>query len=148
MMNHQLGEQPISNPCHDLLSAFRLAPSRGYSDLRQSKAVVRGHLAGIQFSSEDIHILNGDNIGYKKGGSSCGYNSLIILFQGHRIPRSRLYEIGIYSDIPREQLSREPSTHDLEELVEKDRNLDLVIDLATDLVDPTNDDFKTLTRCV
>jgi len=145
MMSHQLGQQPVSNMYHDILSAFRVSASHSYSNVRQSAVVVKGLLAGGgRFGPEDFHLLNGDNIGYKKGGAKPGYNSFV-LFQGHRITSERLHEIKIYSDVPGEQLSRELA-NDWLELCRQDQLTE--IDLASDLVDPTDEDYNTLTHCV
>jgi len=65
MLGDQLEIQLVSTVFRELLSAFRIAPSRLHSDKTQCEKVVVGLLKGVDVDTYDICLLNGDNIGFK-----------------------------------------------------------------------------------
>ena len=66
MLADQLGMQQVSKLFKELLSAFRITISRMCSGRRTGKAVVKHLLKEVKVRSYDLHILNGDNFGFKK----------------------------------------------------------------------------------
>ena len=141
MIGDHLEMQSCSAVFKDVLSAFRLCYSRDYSDRAQCEAVVKKLEKGIDVGSNDLCLLNGDNIGFTILGIKALY-AQYILFQAIVVREERLRELKILSDDPEEQLSREPS-HDWLRLVEEDDGL-----LAKQLVTPSTADYEALTHCV
>ena len=74
ILGDQLDMQPVSTVFRELLSAFRIAPSRSHSDKTQCEKVVAGLLKGVDVDTYDICLLNSDNIEFEELGKDCSYH--------------------------------------------------------------------------
>ena len=78
MLLDEMESQQVSKVFRDILSAFRLAPCRKYADIKACEEVVEKLMGGASIGGWDMPILNGDNIGWKRRGAECGYESAVV----------------------------------------------------------------------
>ena len=139
--------QQVSKLLHTILSRFRIAPSRTFSDKSKCKATVGSLLSGIKAGPNDMCILNGDNIGFTRKREEASYSQWV-LFQDIILPSSCLSELKISPPNLEERLSRIPR-HDWVQLCNTEReDPDSRGRLADRVVGIKDHTFDVLTECV
>ena len=107
MLGDQLEMQSVLNGHRNLLSACRLAPSLTYSDKLQYKGVVQSLLKSVQRGSNNMLLLNGDNISFIRKGAEASYPQWV-LFQDIVLWHNWLNKLNMLLDDSNERLSRQP----------------------------------------
>ena len=138
MLGNQLGMQQTSQAFRDLLSAFRIAPSRDHATRAQCSATVKSLMKGVQVQSHDMCLLNGDNIGHVIKGKEASYKQRT-LFQDIIVRKERLEELSIHCQEKGDRISRVPANTWLD-LVQDNLGKD---ELAQDTVVVNEEDYKT-----
>jgi len=148
VLNSLLEMERLSNANRDLLTAFRILPSRTFTDSNMRNNVVSKMIDGLKLDAWGMLLLNFDNIGFQINGINAGYSSYT-LFQEIHVTKDRLIHLNIYNeDDPTQQLSRKRE-HNWVQLCDDDK--ELYPDqqrLATSIVENTSEDFDALTSCI
>lgn len=90
-------KQRLTRNFSDLLSAFRLAPSRAYAHSDQIQKVLDNSKHGLKIGPRDLVILLFDNVGFKVLGRQAGYDQYTI-FNVVIITEAQLKSAGFYRD--------------------------------------------------
>ncbi|KAK1741456.1 hypothetical protein QTG54_007934 [Skeletonema marinoi] len=98
MLFEQLSMEGISQPCLNLLSALRIVPSRNYASKTKSKELIEEWIQETtQLDPLDLFMANQDNLGMQQK-SKQALNFQFTVFQDIVIPKSTLFDLGIYGE--------------------------------------------------
>lgn len=138
MLMEIVSRNMVSKQFLDTLSAYRLAPSRGFSLKQRSLAVIKSIRSGTVINSRDFVVLLFDNIGFKILGKNASYDQWTI-FHIVVVPETTLKAMGFYQDKAemKDRISRERNNDWLNEIEDDER----YNQLADDIVLPKRYDF-------
>ena len=148
MLNERLANQKLSTQVRDLLSALRIVPSRSYTNKSQYRAVVEAMMSSTGVGNHDFVYINFDNMEMRAKADSIAKTGIrhFTPIQIIHVKRSFLEKIRVYSDNPKNSLSRR--TKDWKSMCAKDKTEVGGGSLARKIVQVRTDDKRLLSESI
>lgn len=140
-------KQRLTRNFADLLSAFRLAPSRAYAHMDQIQKVLDNSKIGLKIGPRDLVIVLFDNVGFKVLGRQAGYDQYTI-FNIVIITEEQLKAAGFYRDDDASNRISRKRRHVWRKRIENVSTDAAKAELAGEVFGINGTDYELLSTCV